>query len=373
MLARLITNLPKTVLTTSTVVVQIGRGGRTKDKLISQGLPVIDLGLDLAVIHPNRVPSILLIKQLPYAIFSLRTLIKQYRPALIHGWSYLANIMATMSSYTLAIRNPVLWSIFQTLPSYGVEKASLVSISRFLSKSPAAIIYNSQIAREQHERFGLSSKRSVTIPNGIDLLHFQPQPQMRHSLRADLGISDDTFVIALFARYHPMKDHAFFCRAASVLVGKVKKVRFLMAGRAIDRTNRELLQLLVSCGIDQHTTLLGEREDMPALINCVDIVTVSSKWGESFSNVVAEAMACEIPVIATDLGDIRSLTGKVGVIVRSGDVDSLVAGWLQIYSLLKADRIERCRQGRKRIEESYDITDVVESYTSLYGDIIIKP
>jgi len=278
--------------------------------------------------------------------------------------------MLTMTTFTLAPRYPVLWSIFRTLATSGAERSSPVYISRFLSKSPSAIIYNSQVAREQHEKFGFSSKSAVTIPNGLDLGCFQSQPQARVDVRAALSLSHDAFVVALFARYHPMKDHAFFCRAASVLVGKVKKVRFLMVGRAVDRANRELLQLLGSCGIEQHTILLGEREDIPALINSVDTVTVSSGWGEAFPNVLVEAMACEVPVVATDLGDARSIMGKVGIIVRSGDVDSLVAGWLRIYSLPKKDRIERCQQGRRRIEERYNNTDIVVRYASLYGEIV---
>ena len=71
-------------------------------------------------------------------------------------------------------------------------------------------------------------------------------------------------------------------------------------------------------GLGGRIRLLGERPDLETLYPAFDIATLSSAFGEAFPNVVGEAMACAVPCVATDIGDIAAVIGDCGVVSRMG-------------------------------------------------------
>ena len=96
---------------------------------------------------------------------------------------------------------------------------------------------------------------------------------------------------------------------------------------------------------------------------------VSSSLGEGFPNVVAEAMACEVPCVVTDVGESGSLVGDTGRIVRKKDMKSLS---LACQELIDAGNIERQNLGsaaRLRIVNFYSIDRSVTEYRELYDEI----
>ena len=82
-----------------------------------------------------------------------------------------------------------------------------------------------------------------------------------------------------------------------------------------------------SLGLADRVIWAGEIGDVKAAYNAFDIATLPSSFGEGFPNVVGEAMACGIPVVATDVGDVRPIVGGLGEVVIPNDPDQLCAGW----------------------------------------------
>jgi glycosyltransferase involved in cell wall biosynthesis len=127
------------------------------------------------------------------------------------------------------------------------------------------------------------------------------------------------------ARLDPMKDHANLLRAAAGFARENPDARFVCAGDGPLR--EELERLATSLGLADRVVWAGEIADARAAYNAFDIATLSSAFGEGFPNVVGEAMACGIPVAATDVGDVRLIVDAQGEVVPPRDPDALRAAW----------------------------------------------
>src|SRR5262249_23763659 len=143
------------------------------------------------------------------------------------------NLMAGLASAFMSHCVPLLWNIRMSLYSTATERrltAGAIRLCALLSRQPAAIVYNSEIGARQHEAIGYRVEKRVIIPNGFDCNIFCPDEEGRRQVRAELGIAQDAILIGLIARYHPMKDHAGFLRAARLVAQTHPAVYFLLAG-----------------------------------------------------------------------------------------------------------------------------------------------
>src|SRR5260370_42512749 len=103
------------------------------------------------------------------------------------------------------------------------------------------------------------------ICNGTDVRRFCPAPEARKAVRAEFGLSRDSVLVGLFARYIPMKDHETFLRAAKLVLAEYPDVRFLMVGERITTDNGALSRLVRENTLQQEVRLVGRRRDIPRL------------------------------------------------------------------------------------------------------------
>ncbi|MFN2312541.1 MAG: glycosyl transferase, partial [Spirochaetia bacterium] len=100
------------------------------------------------------------------------------------------------------------------------------------------VIYNSRASHQQHLEFGFRAADQRVIPNGFDLDRFQPRPEARERLRRDWGVAANDVVFGIVGRFHPIKDHLGFVRAAGLAVLKEQestaRMVFVMIGRDLD-------------------------------------------------------------------------------------------------------------------------------------------
>jgi glycosyltransferase involved in cell wall biosynthesis len=99
----------------------------------------------------------------------------------------------------------------------------------------------------------------------------------------------------------------------------------------------------------------------------------SSRFGEGFSNVLGEGMACGLPAIATDVGDAKLIVGDTGVVVPLEDPVALAAGIRTLAGEPAAARAERSARARARIVENFALAGAVERHVQLYASLASSP
>ena len=297
-------------------------------------------------------------------VFRLRRILRAENPDLLHAWMYHANLMATLAART----TPLLWGIHHSLGDIAVEKRktrAVIRMNAWLSWKPRRILYASAAAASQHENMGFRKGRSVVIPNGYDLDAFAPDETARVRVRGKLDIPADAFVVGMVARVHPTKDHENFLRAAARFLPDHHDAMFVLVGEGASMDNRNLATLIDALRLRAHVRLCGRREDVASLNAAFDIATLSSR-SEAFPNAVAEAMACAVPCVATDVGDVAAIIGDAGAIVPPRDPDALNSGWNRLAALGARGRQALGARARQRIVERYKLDSIASRHGNLY-------
>jgi glycosyltransferase involved in cell wall biosynthesis len=355
-LARLLSRLDKREL--SSFVVGIIQDGQIGERIRSLGIPVVALGFKPGIPDPRIISS-------------LFRVIRRQKPDVVHAWMYHACLAAGMAA-RLIRSVPVVWGIHHTnldLRCFKLSTAVVARISGLLSRSLSArVLINSHLAGQVHEKIGFDSTRMVFVPNGFDLDDLKPSPTARDLLRRELGLSPETPLIGMVARFDPQKDHRTFVCAAGLLHQSRPDVHYVMCGKGITRDNPSLMRWCLEAGIGNVAHLLGLRANAPALTAALDIASLSSA-GESFPNVIGEAMACEIPCVATDVGDCREIIGETGLVVPPREPALLAAAWEKLLAMPSKDRKELGKMARMRIQEHYNLDTMARRHEALYREL----
>jgi glycosyltransferase involved in cell wall biosynthesis len=187
-----------------------------------------------------------------------------------------------------------------------------------------------------------------------------------------LGFDDSQPVVGLIARYNPIKDHPNFLEAARILAAQFPDLRFVLAGRDITPANAALSSLIAACGLQDRVLLLGARDDAPRLMQALDVLALSSAFGEGFPNVIGEAMACGVPVVATDIGDSQMIIGDTGVVVPLRDPQALADGLARVLRLSAQERRDWGLRARARIAAEFSIEQIASRYEAMYQSLADK-
>lgn len=328
-------------------------------------------GLGIAV-HTTRMkpgfPS-------PLGLWRLVRLVRRLKPDLVLGWMYHSCLAAQLANFFLPQRAPVLWSIHCSMSSLGSEKKLTAAVIRgcaLLSKLAAQVIFVSRASQAQHKPLGYCLDKSCVIPNGINVAEFVPSGEFRASVRSELGLAADAILIGLMGRYHPMKDHANFLQAAALISKKYPETHFLLIGRGVDHDNPVLHRSIQELRLARQTHLLGERNDIPRLAAALDVFSLSSAYGESFPNVIGEAMACEVSCVVTDVGDAVWIVGDAGRVVPPRDPRALADAWEEMCDIGPEGRMALGRAARSRVIERFTLASVVARYEALYETVLAR-
>ena len=295
--------------------------------------------------------------------------VRRGRPDILFGYMSPANELGWAMGRMVGAR--VVWALRSSdvnFSYYDWMPAFLYRLGALLSGRADLIIANSIAGKRSHGDSGYSTDRMMVIHNGIDTTAYRPDREASLRLRSEWNIRADEKLIGIAGRLDPMKDHPTFLRAAAILSRERPRCRFVCVGGGPEPYARKLRDLGESLGLD--VLWAGARKDMPAIYNALDLACCSSDSGEGFPNVVAEAMACSVPCVATDVGDLSLLVGDTGVIVPPGDPLAFAAGMRTLIDRLEAGEEECRRLARRRIVSEFGVDRVVERTAAALGRVL---
>lgn len=318
------------------------------------GIPVQVLGL-------NRLAK------LPLLLPRLFMLVRKIRPRVIHGWMHHGNLFATLAWLFAGCRPVLLWGMHHTPEKATLERAQhafVIKAGRWLSRFPQRIVYVSRRSMQRHAELGYASQHAQVIANGIPLGKGNRRAESYASVRQELGIPANALLIGSLTRYVPEKDIPNLMTAIRLLQQSGREAHFLLAGEGMEASNPSLQSLLETLPDPTKVHLLGVRTDAARLIAALDVATLSSQR-EAFPLFLAEAMAEEVPCVATDVGDIAEFVADTGLIVPARDSAALAQAWRNILQQTAAQRQALGEQARQRVAARYSLDAVVDAYRQL--------
>jgi glycosyltransferase involved in cell wall biosynthesis len=279
------------------------------------------------------------------------------RPDVVHGYLDIPNLLALFLKPF--VRAQIVWGIRAVeidLSHYDWLLRLAAKLEGIFACFADLIIVNSTAGLEHHLARGFPPRKMVVIPNGIDTDVFRPDREAGARVRAEWRIAEDTKLIGTVGRLDPVKDLPTFLKAAANVAEKRSHVRFACVGPGPASYVLKLQQLADDLGIADLLLWPGARADISAIYNALDVFC-SSSFAESFPNSIAEAMACGVPCVVTDVGDSASVIGECGHIVPPRNAEALAAGTI---SFLATEHAEIGRNARARIEENFSVGQMVK-------------
>jgi glycosyltransferase involved in cell wall biosynthesis len=262
----------------------------------------------------------------------------------------------------------LLWSVHHANENFEGDKLLTKWIVRLLAllsaRFPTAIVYCSDYANKVHQNLGYNPRTSYIINNGIDTAKFQPSFRLRKKFRGELGLDMKVPVIGMVARYSPIKGHKIFLMMARELLALNSAIRFVMVGTNVVEENHELVQIVDRLGLRKACILLGAQLGPEKIMNGLDVLVCPSV-SESFGLVVAEALACGVPAVCSNVEVLESIVGEPYT-APVGDYQLFAE---KVYGLITASQEDRRAigsLGRTRVVSEYNADTMIEHYKIVY-------
>ncbi|MBV8534766.1 MAG: glycosyltransferase [Alphaproteobacteria bacterium] len=295
----------------------------------------------------------------PLEVVRLSALIRKASPSVVQGWMYHGNLAASaaLAFSGRRARTALVWGLRcsdMDLSQYSAQLRIVVRAGACLSAGPDVVTANSDAGLAWHLKLGYKPRRTLVVPNGINIDRFRPDERTRASARRLLGLAPDAFVLAHVARLDPMKDHHTFLAALRT----VPNVHGLLIGAGTERLPAQA-----------RVQRLGHRDDIPELLVASDTIVSSSAYGEGFCTALAEGMACGLPALATDVGDARKILGETGYVVPPRDPRALADAIGKLLGEARDLRAIRGRAARERVVTQFSLAAAERRFADLYRDL----
>jgi glycosyltransferase involved in cell wall biosynthesis len=192
-------------------------------------------------------------------------------------------------------------------------------------------------------------------------------------VREELGIPSYSPVIGMVGRYAPEKGHKHLIDAAAIVVKEIPQVRFVLVGKG--RSEPAIRAQIKELGLEKNIILTGFRTDVPNVVACFNIFTLTPTSGESLGTSILEGFLEEKPVVATDVGGVCESVrdGETGFLVPPADPEQLADRYLRLIH--NPDMREKMgKAGRKLALEEFSIKTLTDKTEKVYYDLLgMKP
>lgn len=341
--------------------------GRLELALAPLGIPLTPIaGTSGSLrLHPLHTPKAL--ADMSIAAAQVRRAARAHRAEIVHANSIRAGIVVGLARPRCA----TVVHVRDCLPPGAVTTATM----RLIGGTATVVIANS--AYTARSVLAAAPRAQVeVVHNAVDLSRWDPGRIDREAARARLGAPPGRLLLGVVAQLSPWKGQDVAIEALRQIRAAGVDAQLLLVGSAkfVARATRfdneayldGLHALVARDGLEDRVSWLGERDDVPELVRALDILLLPS-WEEPFGRALIEAMALEVPVIATKIGGPVEIVedGREGLLLAPRDA----AAWAQAVLGLAADPARRAamgRAGRARVQEQFTLARHVEETLGVY-------
>jgi glycosyltransferase involved in cell wall biosynthesis len=288
-----------------------------------------------------------------------------------HGHPYLTSLAA--GKLAKSYGKPFVLTQHNTFIEYNnmfdtVESLNDLTVGKQNLRYADRIIAVSGATKDYVLRLGANPKKLKVLHNGVDLVKFRPLAGKKEEMRSKLGIPQNAIVVLTVRRLVYKNGVDTLIEGANIAVKKNPRIVFLAVGKGPDSDGVKLR--IQQLGIEDNFKLAGfvSDADLPSYYNVADLFVLPSKSGEGLPLVALEAMACALPVIATDVGGIREVLKKdYGKLVPPNQPEQLAKAVLDFAT---QDFSQRKLELRAMMEEKFSWDSNVERLIEIYEELI---
>lgn len=310
-------------------------------------------GIEVINLHMKKTPL-----GFVRALWPARKVVRNFAPDVVHANMYPAIVFSRLLRISAKI--PKLISTEHTAFYESSLPFKLEQFSDFLSDIDTNVSGEATVNFVKRKAF--SKNKAQTVYNGIDLSNFCKKKN--NFVRAEYGISKDDFVFINISRITEQKDHRNLIKAFAETKKIVPKIKLLCVGEGHLLT--ELQGFVNELRLDKDVIFAGRKENVSDFYNASDCFVLSSAW-EGFGIVLAEAMACELPVISTDCGGTKEVIQNENFIVPIKNATVLAEKMLMILGMTEAERIALGKRNRDLVQK-FDISNITNQWLKIYSE-----
>jgi glycosyltransferase involved in cell wall biosynthesis len=299
------------------------------------------------------------------AFFEILKVIRKIKPDVLHTHTskagFIGRIAGRIAGVNVAVHMPH-GHIF-----YGYFSSIKTRLFIFLEKIAALFTYRiltlTEIEKLDYIREKIArAEKIATIPCGIDIDRYSLS---HRTVRNEFGIPAGLPVIGWVGRVESVKGCEYFLRACHLIKKEMPEARYLIVGEG--PLKGEMEELARKLDVSEEVIFAGYRTDMPEIMNSIDLL-LHTPLNEGLGRVLLEAMVCEKPVVAADVGGIPEIIehGVQGFLVPAGDYTSMARESLRILKDPELARLIGCA-GRERALD-FSTENMVRKIHNLYKE-----
>ncbi len=308
------------------------------------------------------------------ALIKLYRIIRQEKPDIVHTHTAKAGAVGRIAAWLAGV--PIIIHTFHGHVFhhyFGRLKTRLfIQFERWLAKITTCIIV---ISRSQKydivTRFRISpEKKVVTIPLGLELERFLLINKDNFDLKNELNIPKKEFLVGIVGRIVPIKNHELLLKAIKLLRDQQFPVHLCIVGDG--ELREQLTKSAREKNIFEFVHFVGWRLDMEKIYSGMDLLALSS-LNEGTPVAIIEAMASQVPVVATAVGGVPDLItdGVTGLLSISNDAKDLAE---KIKQILTDSEMKQkiLKNARKLVERKYHYRRLIDDIQNFYEKLIFK-
>ncbi len=294
----------------------------------------------------------------------LLTICRRERVSIWHGHDYKSNALGLLLKQFWPMK---LVTTVHGWVHHTTRTPFYYRVDQFCLPKYSAVVCVSEDLYHECRRFGVPAHKCLLIDNAIDVQEYT-RSLATDQAKAKLQWPANGFVIGAVGRLEPEKGYDLLIRAIANLIRRQHDVHLVIVGEGNDRQRLE--SLAAELGVSDRVRLVGWQSDVRSHFEAMDLFALSS-YREGLPNVLLEAMALQVPCVATRINGIPRLIqdGRNGLLVPPGDVTALENALLILIQNADLRQVFR-HAGRRTIENHFSFSVRIEKFKAIYDCLL---